>query len=330
MVELACIWEATVPKPGNVHPGASFVDMCYDDFVRSARAIAPVLGHPEGKSVGQLVLESVQATQRAVGKNTNLGIILLLAPMVKAFSPRPFRPGAGSRGDVPSVSEINMMGFAPEEDPSPPTPLPGGERGDRHAIAEVLQQLTVDDARLVYQAIRLTQPGGLGKVDTQDVSEEPTITLLEAMHLAAERDLIARQYVNGYREVWEVLLPAFESKQQGRTNASGCTPSLQAPLPPGERGMQDAIVHTFLVSLATLGDTLIARKCGTAVAEEAQRQAAEVLAGRQSIEELDAWLRADGHRRNPGTTADLVCATLFLAFLRGTLPNDFPLEYRSR
>jgi triphosphoribosyl-dephospho-CoA synthase len=73
-----------------------------------------------------------------------------------------------------------------------------------------------------------------------------------------------------------------------------------------------------------LGDTLIARKGGPAIADEAQARAQAVLAGQQSMDELDTWLRTDGHRRNPGTTADLVCATLFLAFVRGTLPACFP------
>ncbi|HQR41616.1 MAG TPA: triphosphoribosyl-dephospho-CoA synthase, partial [Gemmatales bacterium] len=193
------------------------------------------------------------------------------------------------------------------------------------SLEALLHDLTVNDAKLVYQAIRLTQPGGMGKVTSQDVSDEPTITLLEAMGLAAERDLIAKQYVTGYRDIWEVLLPTLEKALQGLVSVSTHNPwHPVSPSSPREWGIHDAIQHTFLVSLATLGDSLIARKCGPAMAGEAQVRAQAVLAGQQTMEELDAWLRADGHRRNPGTTADLLCATLFLALVRGTLLACFP------
>src|SRR5260221_11617652 len=146
LVELACLWEATVPKPGNVHPGAAFVDTTYDDFVASASAIGPVFALGDKLTVGQLVLQSVQATRQAVGKNTNLGIILVLAPLAKAV--------------------------------------------DESDIENILQKLSIDDADQVYEAIRVAQPGGLGKADAQDVHDQPTVSLLEAMRLAADRDLI--------------------------------------------------------------------------------------------------------------------------------------------
>ena len=83
-------------------------------------------------------------------------------------------------------------------------------------------------------------------------------------------------------------------------------------------------------------DTLIARKCGLAVAEEAARRARQVLDGGwpkpgaawARLGELDAWLRADGHRRNPGATADLVAATLFVALREESLP--LPLDFSDR
>ena len=40
---LACIIEATAPKPGNVHRGADFEEMSYADFCASAVAIAPAM-----------------------------------------------------------------------------------------------------------------------------------------------------------------------------------------------------------------------------------------------------------------------------------------------
>lgn len=285
LVELACLWEARVPKPGNVHPGAAFVDTNYNDFVLSAQAIAPVFARADVLSIGQLVLQAVQATRQAVGKNTNLGIILSLAPLAKA--------------------------------------------DNESAIPGILQQLTVTDAADVYEAIRVAQPGGLGKAASQDVQEQPTVTLLEAMRLAADRDLIARQYVTDYRDVLEFLLPTLEAELMARSPGREWN-SLEWWKCAIRRNhihwpiASQAIQATFLHGIATLGDTHIARKCGIVVMQEAQQRAAQVLrsgwpqtdSGKNAFDDYDAWLRADGHRRNPGTMADLIAATLFLMMRR--------------
>jgi triphosphoribosyl-dephospho-CoA synthase len=136
------------------------------------------------------------------------------------------------------------------------------------------------------------------------------------MALAADRDLVARQYADGYAEVFDEGLPALLS-------ALGGTGSLEG-----------AIIAAQLHLMARHPDTLIARKCGLTVAEEAARRARQVVDGGwptsgegwTRLEELDAWLRADGHARNPGTTADLVTACLFAALRQGqiTLPLAHP------
>ena len=221
-----------------------------------------------------MVSEAVAATRGLIGTNANLGMILLLAPLASA---------------------------------------PAGE-DLRRGVVRVLEGTTVDDARLAYRAIRMATPGGLGSVDEQDVSEEPTITLVEAMRLAADRDMIARQYANGFREVFGVALPALRDAI-GRGEA-----------------IETAIVEAQLTVMARNPDTLIARKRGIAVAEESARRAREVLeagwpggeAARRALADLDAWLRADGHARNPGASADLVAAAIFAALREGTigLPID--------
>jgi triphosphoribosyl-dephospho-CoA synthase len=75
----------------------------------------------------------------------------------------------------------------------------------------VLDALSIDDARLAYRAIRLAEPGGLGTAAAQDVAAEPSVTLREAMRLASGRDLVARQYADGFAEVFGVALPALRS-----------------------------------------------------------------------------------------------------------------------
>jgi triphosphoribosyl-dephospho-CoA synthase len=262
-IALACLWEATARKAGNVHPQASFRDLNYSDFVASAVAIAPVFAASHQEGVGQLVLRAIEATRRVVRTNTNLGIVLLLAPLAVA------RP-TGSL---------------------------------REAVSEVLECLTVKDSLSIYEAIRLASPGGMGEVDEQDVRRAPTLPLRELMALAEDRDLIARQYVDGFRAVFDHGVPALIRGLQEWGN------------------LENSIIGTHLELLAQHADSLIERKSGRAVAEDASRRARAVLdagwpltdAGQGDFTELDTWLRADGNRRNPGTSADLVTACIFAA-----------------
>ncbi len=180
-----------------------------------------------------------------------------------------------------------------------PSELPLAE-----GISSVLKSLTPADANAVYEAIRRAQPGGLGRVAQADVHEAPTIELREAMRLAAGRDLIAQQYVTDFALVLE----------SARFFADGVT--------------EERILDLQLHLLSTQLDSLILRKCGPQVAEEARTHARGVLqagpadseTGRQARINFDAWLRADGHRRNPGTTADIIAASLFVAHRDPALP----------
>lgn len=259
----ACVLEATARKPGNVHPGAAFADVAYDDFVRSAGIIAPVLAATRELGLGAAILEATTRTAVQTPGNTNLGMILLLAPLAAV---------------------------------DPGVPLKSG-------VSDVLAKTSVQDAELVYRAIRLARPGGLGRVAEQDIRDPPDIPLTEVMCLAAERDRVAAQYANGFVDVLDLGVR--------------CLLDWSARCADWER----AVVGLHLSFLSEWPDTLIARKCGNAVAEEATRRARSTLAagwpesdgGRDALDEFDRWLRGDGHRRNPGTTADLVAATLFTA-----------------
>jgi triphosphoribosyl-dephospho-CoA synthase len=274
--QLACIWEATARKPGNVHPFQSFDGLTYLDFLTSAAATASAFTRAHEIPLGGLVLAAIYATNEAVKTNTNLGMVLLLTPLAKA----------AAQGHV-------------RDD------LPG-----------VLNATTVQDAVEVYYAMAVARPGGLGTVEEQDVSKPPTKTLREVMALAATHDLIARQYANGFQEVLQDGVPALHRGLAATGNLEG------------------AIIACQLHLLHLYPDSLIVRKCGEALAEEASRRAAAVInagwpqseAGQAAIGELDKWLRADGHRRNPGTTADLVAASLFVALREGiiTLPPQYP------
>lgn len=275
--ELACTWEARARKAGNVNPVHSFRDLTVDEFYRSAVAIAPVIDAAPQRSVGATVLLAIQATREVVASNTNLGIVLLLAPL--AVVPRRF-------------------------------PLRAG-------INAVLDALTIDDAKQVFAAIRLANPGGMGVRSEHDIRSEPTLPLREVMGLAHDHDLIARQYVNGFCEVLEEGVPALQIGMER------------------VRYLEDAIIFCQLTLLGRHPDSLIERKRGYHEAKEASRRAQAVLdagwpqspLGRRAFAELDAWMRAIRNTRNPGTTADLVTASLFAALREGIIPVPCPLPW---
>lgn len=272
---LATIIEATAPKPGNVHRGADFADSAYPDFVVAAVVTAPIFDQAASLPLGRTIRAAVEVTRRAVGTNTNLGTILLVAPLAKV--PRDVALAKGA--------------------------------------ADVLSRLTPEDARDVYRAIRLASPGGLGKSDQADVHDEPPSDLVAAMRLGAERDMVARQYAENFTHVLTVVVPWLtEALTEGLS-------------------LSMAVVHVHLRLMAEYPDSLIARRRGVAVAHQAAGMAAAVLAaGRpgdeayhEALSDLDFWLRADGHQRNPGTTADLLAAGLFAALRDGIIKAPFRL-----
>lgn len=271
--QTACVLEADAPKLGNVNRFHDFEDCSLEDFHLSAIAIGPAFGGLAKKGVGRTVYEAVKATREVTATNTNLGILLLLAPLGLAWH---------RRGDK-SVAAW------------------------RREAGQVLAALAVEDADYAYKAIRLAEPGGLGEVGEYDVRTEghPPFTLLEAMKAAAERDLVAGEYANGFELVFAQGYPMLRQ-------------SLAAGL-----ALPQAIAQTHLYLLSLVPDTLIVRKLGQEAGHEVQERAALVWKmggwstreGRNAIEVFDQWLRRDGHRLNPGSTADLTAAAIFVWLL---------------
>jgi len=270
--ETACLLEAHAPKPGNVSPGRERPGLTYRDFVVSAAILGDAFRHGARRfRVGRLVQETIARSHAQVGTNTHLGIVLLLAPLAKAAL------------------------------------LPPGDEGLRSRLRRVLEDLDVEDARRAYTAIRLARPGGMGRVPRQDVRRAPSVTLLEAMRLAAARDAVAREYATGYEATFTVGLPAIEAAR--RRGAS----------------LDQAILLAFLALLSAQPDTLVERRHGRAAALRLRRDAAGILqaggplrpAGRRLLERLDRRLRGRRPPVNPGASADVVAASLFVWLLSG-------------
>lgn len=173
VIRAACITDVRAFKPGNVSFASPGHGMRAEDFVASAQVMSVAIAAPAA-DVGQRILRAVEATQAVVQFNTNLGIVLLCAPLVHAA--------------IGSSNELILC-----------------ER-----LRPVLAGLDEYDAELAYRAIRMAKPGGLGRSDRHDVAQSPSVTLREAMGEASARDRIAHQYVTDYRDIFETGLPALE------------------------------------------------------------------------------------------------------------------------
>jgi len=256
----ACVLDVQALKPGNVSLKSPGHGMCAEDFLRSAESSAPAISRA-GVSLGERIHRAVVATHRAVHCNTNLGIILLSAPLIQACL------------DFPGL------------------PLRAG-------VGRILAGATQQDAEAVYGAIRLASPGGLGELDEHDVAQCARLDLTAAMREAADRDLIARQYSNGFAELFDDIHPFLASALDR------------------SQGAREALADLFLYVLARYPDTHIQRKHGAEVAAEVSRMAtvarltcsreADPEAAAAGISDLDAALKQYG--LNPGTSADLCLA----------------------
>ena len=266
----ACDLDVAVRKPGNVSAASAGHGIHAPIFRAAARAAAGPL-FADGDPVGRRIELAVNAAYAAVGCNANLGIVLLCAPIAAALEEtRAARSAAALR----------------------------------QGVEQRLRALDVDDARAAFRAIVRANPGGLGYAGEQDVRDVPTMNLVEAMRLAAARDSIARQYANGFADVFDCGVPLFE--RVARTSP------------------EQAMLATFIAFLRRWPDSHVARKHGDYVASELCRDAAARTdrygddAARATPADIAAWdaeLKARGI--NPGTSADLAVATAFACLSLG-------------
>ena len=258
----ACHAELEAPKPGNVHRFAAGHGMTAADFERSAAAAAPGLCRA-GAGLGARIRDAVIATRAALGQNTNLGIVLLAAPLAMA----------AERGGDP-----------------------------RAALHAVLAAADLADTEAIFRAITLAAPGGLGDAPRHDVRAPARVPILRAMAEAAARDSIARQWSSDFADIFALGLPARAARWARQAGAYW--PTL-------------AVYFTFL---ARFPDSHILRKHGTAAAARVRATAAlwqdrlaRAAKPAELLPELLAWdaeLKAEAI--NPGTSADLTVATLFI------------------
>jgi triphosphoribosyl-dephospho-CoA synthase len=264
----ACEVDVQAFKPGNVSVYADGHEMTVADFRTSAEVSAKPLCNPN-YSLGEKIYYAVKATREAVGCNTNLGIILLCAPLIQAI---------GQKGPDSTL---------------------------RQALHKVINETTIEDADWVFKAITLASPGGLGSSNQQDVNEKASVTLLEAMEIASAKDRIALQYTTDYQDIFNFAV-------------------LRYTIGFNRWGSRDwAAVAVYADMLSHFPDSHIERKYGNQYSEMVtikMAQLSEELYKTDNPElikpllfSLDQELKHYGI--NPGTTADMIVATVFTAFL---------------
>jgi triphosphoribosyl-dephospho-CoA synthase len=269
------VLEAAAPKVGNVHPVAKFDDLCFADFVVAAGIAASELT-AISLGLGDRVCEVVQQTRAKTNTNVNLGIALLLGPIVLAEE----------RNRTSDVAWTRQRWC--------------------EATSHVLATLSSEQSQRMGQAIARAVAGGMDgdyrpddpALDVQAAAE--SFDVMAGMREAKDRDLIAAEYAGGFKSFFAEVVPIVEA----------------AVVETGDLLSGAALAHLRL--LAARGDSLIARKNGSDVEEDVRDRARRCLEAFEregdfdSIVDFDTHLRSDGHRLNPGTTADFIAAAVYV------------------
>ncbi|KAF3976919.1 MAG: triphosphoribosyl-dephospho-CoA synthase [Methylococcales symbiont of Iophon sp. n. MRB-2018] len=264
----ACAIDVEAFKPGNVSIYAEGHDMTAEDFILSAEVSAFPITNPDF-SLGEKVYYAVKATRERVGCNTNLGILLLSAPICQAI-----------------FQQQSAQSLA-------------------QALAQVLSNTTQADAEWVFKAITLAAPGGLGDSKQEDVNEAPAVTLIEAMAIASKKDRIAFQYVSNYKDIFDFSILRYNTARVKYDDVVW------------------AAVSVYTGLLTQFPDSHIERKYGNKYSGWVLEQMIivdDALANTDKPEQCIPLLH-DVDRKfkdkgiNPGTTADLTVATVFIHFV---------------
>ena len=287
---LAGVLEASSFKPGNVNPSHNFKNTRYEHFLSGSIALGSAIKNAATArcEIGKYILQGVSDIKKSHnGGNTHLGILMLFVPV------------ASAAGLCLLQDDLKFKRL-------------------RKNTLKILNSTTPDDAVNLCNAINLAGAGGMGKkcefdLDNENLNSElieNNITFYDLMKLSAKRDRIAEELTTGANisfEHAELILKIYNNSHNR------------------DKDIFPAIVQTYLIILSKFPDTLIARKRGIDAATEVSNKAQEVInyggvfteKGRIEIKILDEYLRSDGNSLNPGTTADIVAASLFIAILKG-------------
>lgn len=183
------------PKPGNVHRTQDFDDMIFEDFLISGIVVGDIMkkAAERGKKykddyslhkirLGEIIKEAVLETDKWIGNNTNLGIIILLAPLSAA---------AGMSNDVTEL---------------------------RKNVERIMNATTSKDAINLYDAINAADAGGMGEQEELDVADteargriiKEDISMFKVFEMSAKWDLLSKELTTGMPVTFETGFPTFK------------------------------------------------------------------------------------------------------------------------
>ena len=269
-IKLSCYAEMDSLKPGNVHKYSSGHGMTAKDFYKSANIIENYLTQ-KNYHFSKKILKCVEEIKKKVKKNTNLGIILLFAPV---------------------ISILLKNGFL-------------DKRNLYKKISLFIKSQNIKSSLPIFKAIKIAAPGGLGKSNRYDVNYLPKVTLYNAMNYSSKKDLIAKQYVTGFKDIFKIGLPAYKKFQSKWHNEEW------------------ALTGVYLTYLKQLTDSHIKRKKGKEIAKKVKTEAKKyykLIENEKNFKNIDKITKKllffdkklKSNNINPGTTADLTVATLFI------------------
>ena len=265
----SCKKDIELIKPGNVNLLSSHKDTKAQDYLDSAILSSKELFN-QNHSFGKRILESVKVTRAQINVNTNLGIILLCAPVIQAYI------------------DFNLLDL-------------------REGIKKTLATTSIKDTHDLCAAINVSSPGGLGDRDMYDTASYPNASIKEIMNYSQEYDRISYQYSHNFSDIFDFIIPKLEFLNQ-RYESLDISLSL-----------------LFIEILAKIPDSHISRKFGDKIAKKTSNNAYDLLKIldreydpdylAKALNNLDYEYKKKGI--NPGTTADLLVASLMIYKISG-------------
>ena len=289
-----CLEVSSSPKPGNIDRFDDYEDTRYEHFLASAISMYPVIEEASGcdDGAGRLIKNAViESVSWQKGGNTHFGAIILLIPLAMAA------------GRLLSGKD----GFTIEE-----------LTGTAH---EIVRNTDPSDAADFYSCFEAAgvKVNPVDEFDLQDEGsidklQEKAVSLYDLMEIASGYDLIANEWTSGFKrcaQCAEMVIKGMNSALfDGRLNAD----------------INDIVVYSFLKLLSENEDTFITTKFDSKTANYVSERAQTTINNLYnndfdfnktlpSIRELNTELLE--RRINPGSTADIIIAGLFIALLGG-------------
>ena len=172
---------------------------------------------------------------------------------------------------------------------------------------QIIRESTHEDTIEFYKAfqnasVKVKEVTDLDVYDESSFEQikQENLTFYDIMKISSDYDTISKELISGYEISFKYAKVIVDKA--------------------GEMGLNDAIVHTYLEILSEQPDYFIEVKFGKEKANEVSIRALKLLKSwdMEEIKSFDEQLIKE--KINPGSTADLIISSLFLAFLLGLRP----------